>query len=91
MRLRTAIKIMRLVECDCGISRNLPRWRRSTVNRAESICRRKWTDYRVPYIPDDDERLEAFGLSMSVLADAIIDDDAKRDEFKSFLWAEIRT
>ena len=46
-------------------------------------------DRRVPYIPDDDELMERFGITMSIFADVLIDDESERDEFKNRLWSDI--
>ena len=90
MKLRTAIKIMRCIENPITargkLSAGSRRWRRRTVLEARRICRCKWLDKRIPYMPTDAELLERFGLGMSVLADCLIDDPAKCDQFKTELW-----
>ena len=81
MRLRTAIKIQRFVE-----DWDLGRWKNATVWESRRICRRKWKDHRLPYIPSDDELNERVLLGMSILADALIENDNEREAFKEAIW-----
>jgi len=90
MRLRTAIKIMRLLEEPRRRNyRPTPLWKPPTIWHARDICRRKWRDRRVPLIPGDDELTERFGIIMSFLGDAFISDPVERDKFKEKLWSEL--
>lgn len=56
MRLRAAIKIMRVVEEPWKVKgRRLPRHSRRTIQKAWKICERKFHDRRVPCVPTDEE------------------------------------
>lgn len=89
MKLRTAIKIQQVLEGhrvkDLG---RLHYWKRRTILKSRCICRRKWQDRRVPYIPSDDELDERCMVMMSVLADVFIVDETDREEFKEALWSD---
>ena len=87
MRLRTAIKIQRLVQEPWRWGRKAPRWKLPTRWESLRIGRRKWRDRRFPYIPDEDEAKETALLGFSILADAIIEDEDDREAFKEMLWA----
>ena len=99
MRLRTALKIQRAIE-DPWRLRQRPgesyrlrrvercRWRPETIWKSRTIGRRKWSDRRMPYVPNNDELDERLKFGISFLADALIDDDDQRDEFKTRLWSE---
>jgi hypothetical protein len=84
MKLRTAIKIVRNKEEFVCLGH-----KKNTIRKAYAICRRKWQDYRIPYLPDDNEMLERTGFFLSILGDVLIDDPEKRDKFKNELWMEI--
>jgi hypothetical protein len=86
MRLRTAIKIQRHIE---GQRKGCPWWRKETIWRSRTICRRHWQDRRVPYIPDDDELEERAGFFFSILADVLIDDPEEREKVKEQIWTTI--
>ena len=85
MRLRVACKVADKVY---GYGLHIPRYRRSTVARATAICRRRWCNDRVPFVPSESElhqRAEIFGCMMIDLAQALgippDECERKKDEF----------
>lgn len=69
MKLRTAIKIMRFVEEPWRSRRRPPNHVRAQIWEARRICRRKWLDRRVPYMPSDEELEERYEIMMGILTD----------------------
>jgi hypothetical protein len=90
MKLRTAIKIQRSVEEPWRFKgRSFPEYRFDQYKKARCICIKKSHDNRVPFVTSESDRLESFGIMMSVLADALVDDVEKRDQIKKDIWHEI--
>lgn len=84
MRLRTAIKIQKQVE---GYGRfTYRRYNWQQIETSRRICRRKWIDRRVPYIPDEDEIRERGLWRLSILAGCVIDDSRELEVFREQLW-----
>jgi hypothetical protein len=95
MRLRTAIKIQRFYEEPIdrkGRIRHkgirLP-YNASQYEKSRIICKRHWTDRRVPYIPSDDELNNRAEIQMCIFADAFIEDENERDAFKEMALLEL--
>jgi hypothetical protein len=86
MRLRTAIKIQRLIEEPHRNNFRCLHWKRPTIWKSRAICRRKWRDHRVPFIPEDDELEERVKMMYNILADAVIEDPEELEKFKEELW-----
>jgi hypothetical protein len=89
MRLRTAIKIQRNYREPHRTGWRPLKWKASTFQESKRICRRKWSDRRVPYIPSEEEELESFGIRMWVLGEILIDDPEVREEFHTRLWLDV--
>jgi hypothetical protein len=91
MRLRVACKVCKTIYG--GGSRDMDRliacrYRASTVAEATRICRRRWLNRRVPFVPsesEEHERAEILGLMFLDLAKAlgVPEDvvDAKKEGF----------
>lgn len=56
MRLRTAIKVVRVLEEPWRVKgRRLPKYSAKTARKAWQICERKQSDDRVPLLPDSEQ------------------------------------
>lgn len=98
MKLRTAIKVMRVEEEPWRIKgRRLPRHSRRTIREAWRICERKSADRRVPLLPDEEQlemRAEIFnqlllggplfgdGILQGLVPDDVLD-QARKEIYES--------
>lgn len=65
------------------------RYRRGTIQKALAVCRKKWLNPRVPYVPPDselDEQAEVLGLILFDMAEKVFgvdpaECDKKKEEF----------